>query len=82
MEGERESITPRGPKRLRRAFGDGQAGGQPRRLDAEQVDQPGQAVLARPLDGEVGWRFPWGAAFRPDAAAGGRQASTVEGLER
>ena len=42
-------------------LGERQRGGQPRRFDAEEVDEARNAVLARALDDEIG-----GALARPD----------------
>ena len=51
-------------------LGDRQRRGQARRLDAEQIYQPGHAVLGRPLDDEVGPGFARAAELGPDAGIG------------
>ena len=47
--------------------GDGERRGQPRALDAVEIDQPRHPVHLRPLDGEVGGRPPGGVQLRADA---------------
>ena len=57
--------------------GDRQARRQARRFDAEQVDQPRQAVVLRPIDAKIR-RRPVGAAdLGPDASVARRQSAII-----
>src|SRR5205807_7824441 len=49
------------------SVGEGERCRQPRRLDAEQMHQPAHAVLARPLNAEIGCRLARSRGLRPDA---------------
>src|SRR5574341_2073807 len=57
---------------------DGERRGQSRRLDAEEIDEAGDAVVARPGDGEIlrGLAGPGG--LRPDAGIAGLQGAVPE----
>ncbi len=52
------------------SFGNGQRGGQPRRLDPEEVDQPGDAMGFRPLNEKVGGRVVGADDLRSDSGVG------------
>src|SRR5687767_12389693 len=56
-----------------RDLGEGEAGGQPRRLDAEEMRQAGNAVRRGALDLEVGRRLARAGGLRPDAAVARQQ---------
>src|SRR5690606_2187276 len=58
--------------------GDCQAGGEPRRFNAKQVDQSGQAMTGRQLDMKIRRRFARAGKLWPDAAVAGLQALAVE----
>src|SRR6185503_1247605 len=55
--------------------GEGERGGEPRRLDAEEMHQSGDAVLARSLDVEVGRRLAGAGGLRADAGVAGRESA-------
>src|SRR5205085_983008 len=51
---------------------------EPRALDAEQVDEPGQAVIGGAFDAEVRLRFPGAVQLRTDAGVVGHQRAIRE----
>src|SRR4051812_14990300 len=51
----------------------GERRGESRRLDAEQMDQTRDAMLARPLDVEVRCGLPSARGLRPDSRVAGQQ---------
>src|SRR5581483_4483612 len=53
--------------------GEGERGGEPGRLDAEKVHEPGNAVPARALDLEIRSRLPRARGLRADARVAGRE---------
>src|SRR5690606_24768332 len=52
---------------------DGERGGEPRTLDAEQGDEAGQAVHVRPVDAEIRLWLAGAVQLRPDARIVGDQ---------
>ena len=55
----------------RHRFSDGERGGEPRRFNAEKVDQAGHAMDYRTVDLEISEAAAWPRQFRPDAGMGG-----------
>ena len=59
-------------------LGDRQRGSEPRRLDAEQVYQTGQAMHLRSIDAEIGVGIRRSAEFGPHTAIAGRQRCRIK----